>query len=198
MITVKGVPAVPVPPSVITEIETAPGFSFGTIAVICVPAVFTVKLALLPSNITAVAPASLAPLIVTDEPLGPLAGAKLVIAGGATTVKMPALVAVPPGVVIAMGPLAAPAGTTAVIRRPLLLMVNVALVPANVTLVVPLRFWPLIVTSAPAPPLCGEKLVIVGREPLRTVKLSALTAVPSGLVTAIVPLVAPTGTTARI
>lgn len=169
MITVNGVPPVAVPLGVITEIETAPGLSFGTVAVICVPAASTVKLALLPSNITAVAPARLAPLIVTEEPLGPLIGAKPVIAGGGTTLKIPALVVVPPGVVIAMGPLAAPAGTTAVILLPLLLIVNVALVPANVTLVVPLRFWPLIVTDAPTPPLCGEKLVIVGRGPPRTV-----------------------------
>ena len=94
--------------------------------------------------------------------------AMLVIAGAAITLKIPALVAVPPGVMIAIGPLAAPAGTTAVILLPLLLIVNVALVPANVTLVVPLRFWPLIVTDAPAPPLWGEKLVIVGTALPRT------------------------------
>ena len=72
------------------------------------------KLALTPLNRTAVAPVKFVPLIVTVLPANPLAGVKLVIVGaGATTVKLVALVAVPPGVVTLSGPVVAPAGTVA-------------------------------------------------------------------------------------
>ena len=75
----------------------------------------TVKLAALtPLNVTAVAPVKFVPLIVTLVPTGPLAGVKPVIVGaGATTVKLVALVAVPPDVVTLSGPVVAPVGTVA-------------------------------------------------------------------------------------
>ena len=74
----------------------------------------TVKVALVPLKVTAVAPVKFVPLIVTLVPTGPLAGEKLVIVGAlAVTVNAVALVAVPPGVVTAMGPVVAPAGTVA-------------------------------------------------------------------------------------
>jgi hypothetical protein len=73
----------------------------------------TVKFALVPLNVTAVAPVNLVPLIVTLVPTGPLVGVKLVIAGGLTTVKLLALVAVSPDVVTLIGPVVAPAGTVA-------------------------------------------------------------------------------------
>ena len=69
--------------------------------------------ALTPLNLTAVAPVKFVPLIVTLVPTGPLVGVKLVIVGGLTTVKLLALVAVPPGVVTLIGPVVAPAGTVA-------------------------------------------------------------------------------------
>ena len=70
--------------------------------------------ALVPLNVTAVAPVKLLPVIVTLVPTGPLAGVKLVIVGAlAVTVNAVALVAVPPGVVTRMSPLVAPAGTVA-------------------------------------------------------------------------------------
>ena len=71
------------------------------------------KLALTPLNVTDVAPVKFVPLIVTLVPTGPLAGAKLVIVGGLSTVKLPVLFAVPPGVVTLSGPVVAPAGTVA-------------------------------------------------------------------------------------
>ena len=71
------------------------------------------KLAPTPLNATAVAPVKFVPLIVTLVPTGPLVGAKLVIVGAGTTVKLLALVAVPPGVVTLTGPVVAPAGTVA-------------------------------------------------------------------------------------
>jgi hypothetical protein len=72
-----------------------------------------VKLALTPLNVTAVAPLKFVPPIVTLVPTGPLVGVTLVIVGGLTTVKLLALVAVPPGVVTLTGPVVAPAGTVA-------------------------------------------------------------------------------------
>jgi hypothetical protein len=49
-------------------------------------------------------------------------------------------------------------------------------------------------TDVPTPPLDGEKLLIVGADPLVTVKFDALVAVPDGVVTVILPVVAPAGT----
>ena len=66
-----------------------------------------------PLNLTAVAPVKFVPLIVTLVPTGPLAGVKLAIVGGGMTVKLAALVAVPPGVVTLSGPVVAAAGTVA-------------------------------------------------------------------------------------
>jgi hypothetical protein len=71
----------------------------------------TVKLAAVPLNLTAVVPVKFVPLIVTLVPAGPVAGVKVVIVGGLNTVKLLALVAVPPGVVALSGPVVAPAGT---------------------------------------------------------------------------------------
>ena len=74
---------------------------------------FTVKLALTPLNVTAVAPAKSVPLMVTLIPIGPIGGVKLVIVAGLIIVKLLALVAVPPGVVTPIDPVVAPAGTVA-------------------------------------------------------------------------------------
>ena len=154
----------------------------------------TAKVAAFPLNVTAVAPVKFVPLIVTLAPAGPLVGVKLVIVGAlAATVKLVVLVAVPPGVVTLSGPVVAPAGTVAWIAVAEV-TVNVAAVPLNVTAVAPVKFVPLIVTLAPAGPLVGVKLVIVGGN--STVKLLALVAVPPGVVTPSGPVVAPAGTVA--
>ena len=72
------------------------------------------KPAVVPLNATAVTPLKFVPLIVTLVPAGPLVGEKPVIAGGlAVTVKLLALVAVPPDVVTLSGPVEAPVGTVA-------------------------------------------------------------------------------------
>ena len=70
------------------------------------------KLAFVPLNCTAVAPAKLVPLIVTLVATGPLVGVKPVIPGGLIVNEL-ALVAVPLAVVTRIGPVAAPAGTVA-------------------------------------------------------------------------------------
>jgi hypothetical protein len=64
-------------------------------------------------NVTAVAPVKFVPLMVTVVATGPLVGVKLVTVGAGTTVKLLALVAVPPGVVTLTGPVVAAAGTVA-------------------------------------------------------------------------------------
>src|SRR5437588_10237243 len=131
--------------------------------------------------------------MVTLVPTGPLAGVKLVIVGGLITVKLPALVAVPPGVVTLTVPAVAPVCTLS-LHDALPISVKLALAPLNATRVAPVKLVPLIVTLVPTGPLAGVKLVIVGG--LITVKLPALVAVPPGVVTLTVPAVAPVGTVA--
>ena len=145
---------------------------------------------------TDVAPVKLVPLIWTAVPTGPLAGLKLVIVGGLTTVKLLELVAVPPGVVTRSGPVVAPEGTVAWITVAEL-TVYVALTPPNVTDVAPVKLVPLIWTAVPTSPIAGAKLVIVGGLAV-TAKLLALFAVPPEVVTLIGPVVAPEGTLAWI
>src|SRR6266850_1115281 len=131
--------------------------------------------------------------MVTLVPTGPLAGVKPVIVGGLITVKLPALVAVPPGVVTLIVPVVALVGTVA--RMDVAEMtVKVALTPLKATQVVPVKLVPLMVTLVQAGPLGGVKPVIVGG--FITVQLTALVAVPPGVVTLIVPVVALVGTVA--
>jgi hypothetical protein len=105
------------------------------------------------------------------------------------------LVAVPPVVVTETVPLVAPVGTLTV-TVVAVVAVGVAEVPLNLTAVAPVRLVPVIVTAVPTMPEVGVKLVIVGAA--TTVKLVADVAVPTGVVTAIVPVVAPVGTFARM
>jgi len=165
---VKLLALVPVPPGVVTLMGplVAPA---GTVAVIEI-AEFTLKVALVPLNLTAVAPVKLVPVMLTDVPTGPLRGVKPVIVGpGAVTVKLAALAPVPPGVVTLMGPLVAPAGTVAVIEMAELTVKEDALVPLNLTAVAPVKFVPVMLTDVPTGPLVGVKPEIVG---LRTVTVN--------------------------
>src|SRR5439155_20198203 len=152
---------VAVPPGVVTWIGplVAP---LGTVAVIWV-LVFTVKLAAaLLKKVTEVAPVKLVPLIVTWVPTGPLVGVKELIVGGeAVTVKLPALVAVPPGAVTLIDPEVAPLGTVAVIWV-LVFTVKLAAVPLKATAVAPVKLVPVMVTEVPTGPLVGVNEVIVG------------------------------------
>jgi hypothetical protein len=72
----------------------------------------------------------------------------------------------------------------------------VADVPLNFTAVAPVKAVPLIVTLVPTDPLVGVNPVMVGGTV--TVKVPLLVAVPAGVVTLIVPVVAPAGTGAVI
>lgn len=188
---------VAVPPGVVTEI--GPLFvPFDIVAARTVDET-TVNFTLEPPTFTAVVakplPEKFVPVIVTVVPPGPPVGVNAVIDGEGMTVNVP-LVAVPPGVVTAIGPVVAPPGTVATIWVPFIW--NAAGTPLNRTLVVLPRLTPFTVIGVPTPPLAGERLVMTGAGPVVTVKALPLTAIPSGVVTDIVPLVAPTGTVAVI
>ena len=77
------------------------------------------------------------------------------------TVKLVALVAVPPPVVTLILPVLAPAGTVALTEVGVLFE-KVALLPLNLTAVTPDRFVPVMVTTVPIGPLVGLKLLMVG------------------------------------
>src|SRR5690349_11263325 len=91
-----------------------------------------------------------------------------------------------------MGPVVAPAGTVALSCVAETCVIAVAAVALNFTVDVLLKPTPLIVTTVPAGPPPGLKLVIdrLG------VKFVALVPVPATVVTAILPGTAPFGTTA--
>jgi len=194
-VTVKFDELVAVPPGVVTVIlpDVAPAGTF----VVILLAEFTVNVALTPLNFTDVAPVKLLPLIVTEVPTGPLVGENDVIVGPPVTVNVPELVSEQAGVVTLILPVVAPDGTVAVIFDEEL-TVKDADVPLNFTEVAPLKFEPLIVTDVPTGPLVGENDEIVGAELEVTWKLVPLVAVPSGVVTWILPLLAPDGTVAVI
>jgi len=114
-----------------------------------------------------------------------------VITGAGMTVKLAALVAVPPGVVTTIFPVVAPAGTEAVRVVAFTTLKVVAATPLNCTAEALLRFVPVSVMLAPtpAPALAGVNALSVGG--MMMVKFVALVAVPPGVVTLIGPLVLP-------
>jgi hypothetical protein len=107
------------------------------------------------------------------------------------TVKFVTLFAVPPGVVMEIGPVVAPVGTVAVTCVSEF-TVKVAETPLNVRLVAPVKLVPVIVTEVPTGPLVGLKLLMVGV----TVNVPELDAVPPAVVMPILPVLAPLGTVA--
>ena len=85
----------------------------GTVASIRVSERTLMSTAAVPLNLTAVVPTNPLPVIVTSVPACPLSGWKFSIVSTGSTVKLAALVAVPPGAVTATGPVVPPAGTVA-------------------------------------------------------------------------------------
>jgi hypothetical protein len=130
--------------------------------------------------------------MVTEVPIVPELGVKLVMLGGGTIVKLTPLLARPPTVTTTL-PVVAPEGAGAAMLVGLQI-VGVAAIPLNVTMLVPCnvpKFVPAIVTDVPTAPELGVKLVMLGRT--RTVKLIPLLAKPP-TVTTTLPVVAPAGT----
>ncbi len=159
------------------------------------PGPSTTKLvAATPANVTAVAPVSSSPAIVTVAPTAPLPGLKPEIAGGSITVNVPAASNLPSSSVTVTVPVVAAAGTLAVICVPAGFTKKVGSgVPLKATLVVPRRPVPVIVTVAPAPPFAGSSA-----ERKKRVNGVALGVEADPFTTLIVPFVSPVGTVAAI
>src|SRR5262245_1936038 len=183
--TAKLLVLVPLPAGVVTPILPVLALT-GTVAVI-LRGELTVNAADAPLKATAVAPVKFAPLITMRAPTFPLVGVNPVIRGA--TVKIAVLVAVMPAFVTLMDPVVAFAGTVAVIWE-LLLTVNALPTPLNFTAVAPVNALPVVVKRVPGAPLGGENVGMAGA----TAKVAALVAVPAGVVTTILPEVAPVGT----
>lgn len=125
-----------------------------------------VALATVPLNFTYPLPwlvPEFEPLIVTDAPIGPDVGERLVILGAGTTVKLTPLLDLLETFTTTL-PVVAPDGTVATMLVALQLVV-LALLPLNVTVLVPCvepKLVPVIVTEAPTAPEVGDKLEMVG------------------------------------
>lgn len=131
--------------------------------------------------------------MVTVSPVFAEVGLIAVTLNPAETVKLSALLAIPPAVIITF-PVIAPDGTVAM-TSPSLQLVAVAAVPLNLRVLVP---WlapnpaPVIVTVAPIPPALGVKVVMPG--PAVTLNAAPLLTSPDAVVTTTLPDVAPEGT----
>ena len=125
-----------------------------------------VGVALVPLKLTVLVPwvvPKFEPLIVTDIPTTPEDGESPLIAGGWITVNSDPLLLFPPTITTTL-PVVAPVGTGTTIDVALQL-VGVALVPLNVTVLVPCvdpKFVPVIVTEVPTGPEVGDKLLMLG------------------------------------
>ena len=172
---------VAVPADVATEIlpVVAPSGTPVTIVVFDI----TVKLALTPLKATFVAPLKLVPVMVTAVPTLPEVGVKLEMTGGITTVKELLLVAIPPGVVTEIKPLVAPVGTVTFICVAESTVKVDAVVPLNVTAVVPVKFVPVTITAVPALPDPGVKPVMIGRGEVTTRVTVVLAVAPAAFLT---------------
>ena len=177
VVTVKGDPLLATPPTLTTTFPVlAPA---GTRATIDVELQLVIEVAAVPLKVTVLVPCvapKLEPLIVTELPTGPEVGERVVIEGVEITVKGDPLLATPPTVTTTF-PVLAPAGTRATIDVALQLVIDVAVVPLKVTVLVPCvapKLEPLIVTEAPTGPEVGERLVIEGGELLRPEKVMSL------------------------
>ncbi len=149
-------------------------------------------------NFTAVAPVNDVPVSTTLLPGNPMVGAKLVIF--ANTLKVAVLVALPAALVTLILPVIAPLGTLTLIDDAETTVIAPALtVPTeavNSTSVTLFKFVPLIVTVAPTAAAVGENAVMVGG--LIIINIVELVAMPPGVVTETVLLLAVAGTTAVI
>jgi hypothetical protein len=177
--TVKLAPLLFAPPALTTTLPlVAP---VGTGATIDVALQLVIEVAVVPLNATVLVPwvdPKFAPVIVTEAPIAPVVGDRLVMLGAATTVKLTPLLFTPLAFTTTL-PVVAPVGTVATIEVALQLAIEVAVVPLNATVLVPWvdpKFAPVIVTDAPTAPVVGETLVMLGAA--TTVKLTPLLFTP--------------------
>jgi hypothetical protein len=195
-VTVKLTPLLARPPTVTTTLPVV--VPAGTGATMLVDDQL-VGVAVVPLKRTVLVPCvapKFVPVIVTDVPIRPLVGDRLVNVGETVTVKFTPLLATPPTVTVTL-PVAAPAGTGATMLVADQL-VGVAVVPLNRTVLAPCvapKLVPVMVTDVATGPLVGERLVTVAVG--TTVKLTPLLATPP-TVTTTLPVVAPAGTGATM
>lgn len=197
-VTVKCTPLLATPPTETTTLPVVAPLGMGAIMVV------GLQLQLVQSQYVSVVPLNatvlelcedpkFAPVIVTDPETGPKLGLRLVMLGAVSTVNGTPLLATPPTVTTTL-PVVAPVGTSATMLVALQL-VGVAVVPLNVTPLVPWlapKFEPEIVTDVPTAPEVGLRLVIAGAVVV-TVKLTPLLGAPP-TVTTTFPVVAEVGT----
>ena len=151
----------------------------GTVAVTWVVELRSTVTAATPLKVTGTVPVPKPlPVMTTLVPTGPKAGARAVMAGTGTTVKVAPPVTPPPNPVTEILPVVAPTGTTVVIWASLS-TVKSAAIPLNATPVTPVKLMPEIVTVIPSAAVAGVKPVIVGVTLTTAVPLVTL---PSGLV----------------
>ena len=123
--------------------------------------------AVVPLNFTVPVPwgvTKFVPVIVTGAPTAPEVTDRLVMVGVGSTVNGFPLLATPLTVTTTL-PVVAPVGTLATMDVVVQLVIVVAVVPLNFTVLVPgvaPKFVPVIVTDAPAAPEVGERLVMLG------------------------------------
>jgi hypothetical protein len=194
--TVKLLPLLATPETVTTMLPVvAP---VGTVATMLVALQF-VAVAAVPLNLTVLDPwlaPKLVPVMVTEAPIAPEVGDRLVMLGVGRTVKLLPLLSTPLAWTTTL-PVLAPAGTGTFMLVALQL-VGVAVVPLNLTVLLPWvvpKFVPVIVIEVPTVPEAGERLVMLGAG--TTVKALPLLATPD-TVTTTFPVVAPAGTVATM
>jgi hypothetical protein len=126
-----------------------------------------IVVAVVPLTLTVPLPCAepkLVPVTVTDVPTIPEVGDRLVMLGADTTVNDLVLLATPLTMITTL-PVVAPVGTVATIEVALQLVIVVAVVVLNFTVLLPCappKFVPVIVTDAPTAPDVGERLVMLG------------------------------------
>jgi hypothetical protein len=166
IITVKLEPLLATPPAATTTLPVVARAGTKTVMLV---ALHAMGIPAVPLNVTELVPCAepkFAPAIVTDVPIKPEVGFKLMTLGAGTiTVKLAPMLATPPTVTATL-PVVAPAGTAAVILVSLQL-VGVAVVPLKVTALAPCaapKLVPEIVTAIPLMPELGFRLVILGAD----------------------------------
>ena len=143
----------------------------GTVAVIEVAEFSVNEVAVVVLNLTAVVQPKFVPVMVTVEPMGPLAGVKDVMVGAAAapTTKTEALAVSGFGVKTVIFPVVAPVGTAAVTCVSVTPVTVGWLVPLKSTSVAPVNPVPVIVTEVVVGPHVGVKLVTVDADAGRAV-----------------------------
>ena len=133
--TLKLTPLLATPPTVTTTLPVVAPLGTGATMLV---ADHDVGVAVVPLNRTVLVPCvapKFVPVIVTDAPTAPLVGERLVNVGGSVTVNVTPLLATPPTVTTTL-PVVAPVGTGTTMLVPDH-DVGVAVVPLNVTVLVP-------------------------------------------------------------